>query len=217
MFDKIRNNLISSKIVLLFNKAANEGKITPFDEDFYKEMSHTIFNCIPVSMHIKYLRPTSPPGKCYDRSLYMFLCFDDAVLVRGDVKDLEVKFGKDHAGHGWIEKGNYVYDPSHLLRYEKDAYYKIYNPSNLLKVTTEEYKKENAEFYDDIKNSSIDEYRPGGSKRTDLCVTMPLVRGIADMSDNEEFQKDLDEYLTLIEYDEKQIHEELMERCSKLF
>ena len=174
-------------------------------------MSHTFFYCIPISMHIKYLKPTAPPGKCYDRSLFMFFCFDDALLVRADNKDLELRFGKENAGHGWIEIGNYVYDPSLMMRFEKDLYYKIYSPTDVHKATKEDYKKVNGSYYDDVRNTSIDDFKIGGSKRTDLCVSIPLVRGIAEF--NEQFKKELEEYLTLIQYDEKQVYDELVSKC----
>lgn len=162
-------------------------------------------------MHIKYLKPTAPPGKCYDRSLFMFFCFDDALLVRADNKDLELRFGKENAGHGWIEIGNYVYDPSLMMRFEKDLYYKIYSPTDVHKATKEDYKKVNGSYYDDVRNTSIDDFKIGGSKRTDLCVSIPLVRGIAEF--NEQFKKELEEYLTLIQYDEKQVYDELVSKC----
>lgn len=104
-------------------------------------MSHTYFNCIPISMHIRYLKPLTPPGKCYDRSLFMFFCFDDALLVRGYNKDLELSYGKKNAGHGWIEIGSYVYDPTLMMRFERDLYYKMYSPTNVHKVTKEDYQK----------------------------------------------------------------------------
>ena len=72
MFDSLKKGLYFSKMQLLFSKGLSEGKIVPFDNEFYEKMSHTFFNCIPISMHIKYLKPTASPGKCYDRSLFIF-------------------------------------------------------------------------------------------------------------------------------------------------
>lgn len=214
MFDNLKKTLCFSKMQLLFNKGLAEGQIVPFDDEFYNKMSNTFFSCIPIYMHIKYLKPIAPPGKCYDRSLFMFFCFDDALLVCGDVKDLELRFGKENAGHGWIEIGNYVYDPSSTLRFDRDLYYKIYSPTNVSKATKEDYIKVNGSYYDDVKNTTIEDFKLGGSKRTDLCVTIPLVRGIAEYSSDENFKKELEEYLTIIEYDEKQIYEELVSKCN---
>ena len=130
--------------------------------------------------------------------------------------DLELRFGKEYAGHGWIEIGDYVYDPSLTLRFDKDLYYKIYNPSNVYKYTKKEYREINKKYYDMIKNTTISDFQPGGSKRTDLCTVIPLIRQIAEYSCDENFKKDLDEYLSLIQYDEKQVYEELVSKCNSL-
>ena len=212
MFDKIKKELYFKRMELLFSKGIDEGKIVPFDDDFYEQMSHTYFNCIPISIHIRYLKPTDRPGKCYDRSLFMFFCFDDALLVRADNKDLELRFGKENAGHGWIEIGNYVYDPSLMMKFDKELYYKIYSPTEVHKVTKEDYKRDNGSYYDDVRNTCVSDFQPGGSKRTDLCVSIPLVKGIAEYSRNERFKKELDEYLSLIQYDEKQVYEEIVSK-----
>lgn len=210
----IKKELYFLRMQALFNKGIEAGKIVKFDEAFYEKMSHTFFNCIPISMHIRYIKPTTSLGKCYDRSLLMFFCFDEALLVRADNKDLELRFGKEMAGHGWIEIGNYVYDPSLLMRFDRDLYYKIYSPTDIYKATKEDYQKLNGSYYDDIRNISISDFQPGGSKRTDLCVSIPLIREIAKYSSNESFKKELSDYLMLIQYDEKQIYEELVSKCN---
>ena len=87
MFDNIKKSLYFSKMQLLLNKGVADKKIIPFDDEFYEKLNHTYISGLPVSIHIKYLKPIVGPGKCYDRSLYMFFCFDDAILVRGDNKD----------------------------------------------------------------------------------------------------------------------------------
>lgn len=217
MFDTLRKRLYFSKLKLLFEKGIEDGSIVPFDEEFYQKMSDTYISGIPVSMHIKYLRPTVPPGKCYDRSLYMFLCFDDALLVRGNQKPLELKYGKECAGHRWIEIGDYVYDPTLLLRFKREVYYNMYYPSNVCKCTKEEYIEHNKEFYEDIKNTTLQDYQIGGRKRTDLCVTIPLLETIANSSNDEEFKRDVVYYLAAIQYDETQVYEEMNYAINSIF
>lgn len=56
-----------------------------------------------------------------------------------------------------------------------------------------------------------------GSKRIDLCISIPFVKGIADCSDDVDFKNDLSEYLELIQYDERQVYDELRESCARLF
>lgn len=216
MFDKLKSNLYFSKMKLLIGKGLAEGKIVPFDDEFYKKMSNTYFGCIPISMHIKYLMPQDGLGKCYDRSLYMFFCFDDALLVRAKNKDLELRYGKDYAGHGWIEIGDYVYDPSIMARFDKDLYYEIYSPTDVNKTNKEDYIKINGNYYDEVRNTKIEDFQIGGSKRTDLCVSIPLVMGIAENSNDENFKTELNEYLKLVQYDGKQIYQELVSKCQKL-
>lgn len=189
----------------------NNGNITFFDNELYKRMSTTYFSCLPVSIHIKYLKPKwdFSEGRCYDRSLYMFLALEDSVLVRGTNKELEIRYGKEDSGHGWVEIGDYVYDPSLLLKFKKDVYYKIYCPTDIKRYTKEEYLEDNFNqaFYNGIKNTSLKDFLPGGSKRTDLCTIIPLIQSAAYNSSDDEFKADLDSYLESIQYDYDQIVE----------
>ncbi len=182
-------------------------------------MSHTYIGCLPVSIRMKYLKPILGSGKCYDRSLYMFFCFPNAVLVRGDNKDLELRYGKEHAGHGWIEMDGYCYDPSLLLRFKKETYYEIYKPYNISKTTTEEYKScdSNKQFYEDIANTQLSDFQPNGRRRADLCLIIPSVQQIAEMRADLGFKKELDDYLKLIQYDERQVYEEMNQSFQKVF
>ncbi len=89
------------------------------------------------------------------------------------------------------------YDPSLLLRFKKQT-------------SIEEYKDccdSNKQFYEDIVNTKLSDFQPNGRKRVDLCI--PLVQGIAEMGTNEDFKKELNEYLKSIQYDESQVYEEL--------
>ena len=203
MFNKLKNELILYKMDLLFKKGIHDGNIIPFDNDFYKKLNNTYIDGLPVSIHIKYLRPTISPGKCYDRSLYMFFCFDNAILVRGNNKDLELRYGTKCAGHGWIEIDNYVYDPSYMMKFDKDLYYKIFEPTKIKK------------WYDYIKKTSIEDFKPHGNKRLKLTTIIPLIISISKISNNQEFIDDLNNYLSLIEYDNKEVVDELFEAIKK--
>ena len=218
MFDNIKKGLYFSRMQLLMKRGLEDGSIVPFDEKFYEKMSHTYIYSLPVSIHMKYLKPTEAPGKCYDRSLFMFFCFPNAVLVRGNIKNLELRYGKENAGHGWMEMDGYCYDPTLLLRFKKETYYEIYKPYNISKTTTEEYKScsdFNEQFYEDSVSTKLSDFQPNGRKRVDLCVTIPLVQGIAEMGTDENFKKELREYLKAIQYDEKQVSEEMDQAFQK--
>lgn len=218
MFDNLKKELYSIKMYSLLKKGIDNGSIVSFDDEFYEKMNHTYISCLPVSMHIKYLKPIIEPGKCYDRSLYMFFCFENAVLVRGNIKYLELRYGKEQAGHGWIEMDGYCYDPSLLLKFKKENYYKIYKPYNVSKTTAEEYKNNcefNKQVYEDILNTKLTDFQPNGRKRNDLCTIIPLIQEIAEKRVNTDLKKELDNYLKLIQYDEMQIYEEMSQNMQK--
>ncbi len=212
MFDNIKKALYFRKMTLLYNQGVMDKKIVPFDADLYEKMSHTYFNGIPISMRIKHLKPLpGMPGGCYDRSLFMFFCFPEALLCRGDNKALELNYDKENAGHGWIEIEDYVYDPSLLMRFDKKLYYSIFMPTNISKSTMTDYcsNPEGKALYDDVTKTTIQDLQTPGIKRMNLIATIPLVKKIAEISSNPDFVRELDEYLASINYDEKQISEDL--------
>ena len=208
MFEDIKKKLYFTKFNILWNKAIKEGKITQFDDEIFQQMSNTVIACFPVSFYIKHSNHMFAQGTCYDRSLYMFLALDDAILVRGNNKDLEYNYGKGHEGHGWVEVGNYVYDPSLMVKFDKDTYYALYGCSNVSKIDKKTYLEQHKEFVDKHVSHDFDEFRPGGKRRLDLGILIIQIRALSQILDDEQFTKDFNDYLTLIEYDEKQISEE---------
>ena len=213
----IKKKLFFLKLDKEIYKGLQNGTIKEFDDELYSELNKTIISTVPVDIHIKYLKPTLPPGKCYERSLYMFFALDNSILVRGDLKDLEYEYGKENAGHGWIEMNGYVYDPTSRLRFEKDVYYKLFQPSNVEKYNHEEYvnsSAENRNYYERIKSTTRDTFRENGSERMSLAMTIPLLIGIAEHS--EEFSEALKVYLKEINYDEAEIFGEIEDEYDRL-
>ena len=208
MLEDLKKKLFFTKFQILWRKAVREGKITNFEDEIYDEMSDTIIACLPVSLYIKHSKHLFPIGTCYDRSLYMFLALDDALLVRGKNKDLEYNYGKGHEGHGWIERGNYVYDPSLMLKFDRDTYYALYGSSDISRCDKETYLREHKDFVDQHVSHSLDDFKPGGDRRLELGVLIIQLRALSNMIDDEEFSKELEEYLDAIEYDEGQIQKE---------
>lgn len=204
----IKNKLYFTKFSILFNKAIRNGRITSFDEEIFEKMSDTIIACLPVSISIKYSNYLFPPGTCYDKSLYMFLALDDALLVRGDNKNLELKYGKGHEGHGWVEVGDYVYDPSLMLRFDKETYYELCGCSNVRKIDKDAYLQEHKEFVNTHVTNDFDDFRPNGKRRLELGVLIFQIKFLIKTLGDEQFAKDFNDYLTLINYDEEQIAEE---------
>lgn len=195
MFGVLKDPIYFGKTNLLFMKGVVDGSIVSFEEDFYKKMSDTYIYPIPVSLDIKYLGRLR---SVYDRSFSMFMCFDNAVLVRASRKDLELANGKENAGHAWIEIDNYVYDPTSLLRFEKELYYKMYAPTDIYKWSKDDYVSENIISYEEIKNTTLEDFKPGGEKRASLVNMMPLFDSVGSLDFREEFNS----YLNSIDYEE---------------
>lgn len=72
MFDNIKKGLYFSKMQLLLKKGVEDGNILPFDEEFYEKMSNTYISCLPVSIHMKYLKPIVGPGNVM---IEVYICF----------------------------------------------------------------------------------------------------------------------------------------------
>ncbi len=208
MFDDIKKKLYFIKFNTLSVKAFQNGKITEFDDEIFEKMGNTIVACLPVSLYIKYSKYLFAKGTCYDRSLYMFLALDDALLVRGNNKNLELMYGKGNDGHGWIEIGNYVYDPSLMLKFDKDTYYALYGCSNVYKIDKKTYLEQHKEFVDENVSHNFAEFKPNGKRRLELGVLIIQIRAMSELLGDEKFTNDLNDYLSLIEYDENQIQEE---------
>ena len=208
MLEDLKKKLFFAKFQILWKRAVKEGKITHFEDEIYDEMSDTIIACLPVSLYIKHSKHLFPIGTCYDRSLYMFLALDDALLVRGNNKDLEYNYGKGHGGHGWIERGNYVYDPSLMLKFDRDTYYELYGSSDISRCDKKTYLREHKEFVDQHVSHSLDDFKPGGERRLELGILIIQLRALSNMIDDCEFSKELEDYLDAIEYDEGQIQRE---------
>ena len=210
MLDNVKDKLFMKKADLLFIYNYEKGNIVPFEDEIYDKLKSTYMTSIPVYIDIKYLCPEKGPGKCMDRSLALFFSLDNALLVRGNLRNLQVLY-KNEGYHGWIELGDYVYDPGTLLKYPKDLYYKLHEPSNVHKCSIDEYCEEDTRlaFYNKVKSTTINDFLPGGSKRFELLVSIPLIKGIADMSGNREFVKDIEEYMASVQYDYDSIYGEL--------
>lgn len=214
MFDTLKKKLYFAKTEVLFNDGISKGDIQPFEDDLYNRLNHVYFAGIPLSIQLKYLKPLIRPGKCFDRSLFITTGFEDSILVIGNNKRLELKYGKENAGHVWVERGEWVYDPTHLLKFKKELYYKIYEPTNVSYYTKEEYTTN--PIYQDIITTTLEDLMRTGRKRHELLTSVPLVQGIAEMSNNQDFIKLLDEFLTLINYDVNEINNELDNNISNI-
>ena len=121
----ITNNtkIIFLRSELLYKKGIDKGEIKPFSEAIYNQMNNVYLGGVPISLLLKIALATNVVGECYAESLYMFLCFPDSFLVRGDLKSISYANNGSSGGHGWVEMNNRVYDPT--LGYELPENYII--------------------------------------------------------------------------------------------
>lgn len=216
MFDSLKRELYEVKKKNLLIKGLNNGLIVEFEDELYEKMSHTYFNGLPISIRFKYLRVNTPvlsalPGRCMENALLIFFCFEDALLVTGDVKELEYKYGKEGAFHYWVERGNFVYEPTIRKKFDQKLYYDIYQPTNVRKYTLKEYcaDKTRKEWYEKIVGTTLDDMLPNGRERVNLITIVPLFQETARMSNNQDFINELNAYLNSIQYDESEILNEI--------
>lgn len=78
----------------------------------------------------------------------------------------------------------------------------------LVRQIKKNYLSEHKEFVDFHVSHDFDEFRPGGKRRLDLGILIIQIKALSQMLGDEQFTKDFNDYLSFIEYDEKQISEE---------
>lgn len=219
MMDRVKKRIYLSKVEFLVKKGIVGGLVTDFNEEFYKKLSQNYIAGMPISMLIKYTSPEHEhasdafEGRCETRSLYMFFCLENATLVSGNLKHLELLHGKEAARHFWIEidSENSIYEPNTLKKYNRDLFYAIYMPTDVIKQTKDEFCADpgNKETYDLFHSRKIEDLQPGGHNRKDLLLAMPMLYTTAKKSGNDAFVRDVEEYMDLVQYDEDEIMEEM--------
>ena len=206
MFNELRKKLYFDKLEVMYQIGLRDGLIVPIEEEIYEQMNSTIIATLPVGFRIKHGNKMFALGTCYERSLYMFLALgDDAVLVRGNNKDLALNYGRGHEGHGWVEVGDYVYDPSVGYRYDKEYYYKLFKCSKVFKTPKQKYVLEHSDFIKKYVTTDLNEFRPGGKRRLELGIIIFQIQESARLTNDEALLKDLNEFLESVEYDPVQI------------
>ena len=216
----LKQKLYLSKTNKLHKQGLLNGLIKPFDEELYQELNKTIFLNIPVDLDIKYLKPEVRPGRCYDRSLAMFFAMAKSYLVRGSLEYFRIFGDEEDINHGWVERDNYVYDPTWRCIFDKDYYYKMFKVKKVNRLNHEEYcniSKEYEDLFIKVKSTTRDSLKENGPDRYMLPVSVPLLMGIAE--ENDSFKSELEKFLEEIEYDYdaimKSMHEKLYEKTKK--
>lgn len=107
----------------VFEKAIEEQKILPYEEELIERLRDINYKGIPVSI-IMFSRPMCNKA-CYSMSMNLTRGMDHFKLVHGDVNFLEKT---SYPNHSWVEKDGYVYDTTDGFRWDKELYYKLFQP-----------------------------------------------------------------------------------------
>lgn len=189
----------------MFDNAARTGLVKPFNDKLYDRLKNYCFAGIPLNIQVKYCVPNGMEGKCDIRARYLMFAFDNATLVKGNKGCLEVLFGKDKGEHWWVEDETSVYDPTSLLEYDKDFYYRLNRVKDVKKFSEEDLLED--PYIKKINNSSYEDLLPGGKSRFDLLERVPLFDSLS--CTNPDLAKDLEAFKQFINYDYLEIMEEL--------
>jgi len=134
---RLRRGIGEVRLMYYLIKGYGSDEITPYDDEFKQKLSDESVRNISVARIIDDFIPSDDAtnGHCFERSFLMFLCVENASWVYGDNKIIELAHGKANAAHAWVEVGNHVYDPTTVLKYPKDLYYKMLKINNAIKLT----------------------------------------------------------------------------------
>ena len=141
----------------------------------------------------------------------MFLCFEDAKLVYACSNYRNSVYRTSNNAHNWIEIGDSVYEPDTLCRYDKELYYEIYEPYDIKAYDLEEYCKDNNQSIDEIVTTHIEDYKSGGKYAYLLPKYVESVKELAVESKRYSFIRELDDYLTDIDYSYDSEYDEIEE------
>jgi len=196
----LKKKLYQKKFRLLWADGEEKGFILPFEKEMYKALEDVVYaGTTPANMYLVHLKPIHPPMKCYDRSEVISMAFKDCHLVRGKLKLLELESGPDKAGHGWVEKGGWVYDPTYMMKFKRSLYYEMFGVSDVQKIHRNELEKD--EYYQRCLAGHIE--------RLWLIMTIPILEERAAKEKNTKMMNELEIFKKKVNYDYKAIQNEL--------
>ena len=217
MLANLKKNLFFMRLRLLQDNGVKKGELRLFENDLYYRLSLVYFDGIPLSFYFKYLILTMTSHLQFkEKSLLLTMGFDDAKLVCGNLKNLELLHGKEGAQHYWVENDGWVYDTAFLYRFKKELYYKMYIPSDVKSYSKEEYSKN--KWYQDVVNTKIEDLLPGGRCRNNMSLissAYEVASYEAEIEGDDTFLIQLNEYLDRIQLNYEQIEKEYGKRRTK--
>ena len=127
----------------ILNKYIKSGKIKKFDQEFYNQFEGMYYHGIPVYYYLEKMNM----GRCYDTSAILALAMgEESYVCRGDLNTMSSSYN-ERFGHGWVIKGDFVYDTTWQIICPITLYNKLFKP---VKVSKRSY----TQFFNDCKGIS---------------------------------------------------------------
>lgn len=207
MFDNLKKKLFFMRLRILQDQGVRDGELRLFEKELYEKLDNVYYEGIPLSLYFKYSLLTMTTDLQFEeKSLLLTMGFDDAKLVCGNLKNLELLHGKSGAKHYWVENDGWVYDTAFLYKFKKELYYKMYMPSDVKCCSKDQYSK--IKWYQDIVNTKLEDLMPDGKYRSRLLI-LPSAKKVADyeaeVEEDDTFLRELNTHLETIQYDSKDV------------
>lgn len=142
---------------LIMNNFLIEGMkchmIEFYDEEFIGRLRGKSLYGVPLSIVI--LSNVMCAGRCYEMSIVQTLGMDKFNLIRGNVNYYPLE---DYPNHCWVEKDDWVYEPTNGMKVRKDIYY------DLFEVEVLERYDEKTCVNDEIYMENIAKYKTESEK-----------------------------------------------------
>lgn len=108
----------------VLDKALDENKILPYEQELLTTLRTINFQGLPISIII--LSNPLCRRECYTMSMNLTRGMDYFKLVHGNVNYFDKN--NDCPNHSWVERDGFVYDTTDGLRWDKDLYYELFEP-----------------------------------------------------------------------------------------
>lgn len=203
--NKLIKKLTLIREAFMLDNGIKVGLVKPINEEMYNRLKNYFFAGLPLNIQVKYVRPNISGGKCDIRARFLMFAFDEAILVKGNHGVIQTLSENEDGEHWWVEDETSVYDPTSLLAYDKDFYYRLNHVKNVEKFRREELLED--PYIKRINDSSLEDLLPQGKSRFDLLESIPLLE--YPFCSNPDLAKYLEEFKHLVSYDYGEIMKEL--------
>ncbi|MDD2376729.1 MAG: hypothetical protein PHD15_04945 [Clostridia bacterium] len=191
---KLKRMLANRRFEKLFKIGLKKNKISYFEFEIFEKLKGYQYGGCPLNVLIGSRRLSD--GKCYDRSMTLTFIFNDCVLVNGDLSRYAKTRGDEKFDHSWVEVGNFVYDTTWGMKFDKKIYYKLMGVKINKKQTTAQMMQN--EWYVEQKQSKLED------NLSFIDITAPLFIAILE-TELKEYERQENKYyieltISLIQY-----------------